>query len=219
MKANSQRISAAFPLFNFTLFSRQTWVVMGLVVRHTSPSSKEHARCRGPNGRDLGTTGRITMPDTPVTWLDDFTANQNTTGTQFQPRITQLTNGNILVAWTSGEDSGAGSPDWLRHPRPDLRSARKRDYRRIPVEHATLYRRRVQLRHRRARQRRFRRGLRGCERLAGCPGDHRLGVVDHAGGHRKPYRQPHHCHFARRRRHRADTDGDGCGRRQLHRGL
>ena len=59
------------------------------------------------------------MPDTPVTWLDDFTANQTTTGAQYQPRITQLTNGNILVAWTSTDDTGAGSPA-ERHHRPDL---------------------------------------------------------------------------------------------------
>ena len=50
------------------------------------------------------------MPLTPETWLDEFTVNLTTTGAQALPQITQLTNGNILVSWTSGDDTGAGSP-------------------------------------------------------------------------------------------------------------
>jgi len=50
------------------------------------------------------------MPDTPVTWLDEIVVNSTTTGAQFAPRITQLTDGNILVSWQSDENTGAGSP-------------------------------------------------------------------------------------------------------------
>lgn len=50
------------------------------------------------------------MPATPLTWLDEFNVNTNTTGLQYDPRITQLANGNILVSWTSDDDTGAGSP-------------------------------------------------------------------------------------------------------------
>ena len=43
------------------------------------------------------------MPTTPEVWLSEFTVNAgNTSGTQVEPQITQLSNGNILVAW---EDS------------------------------------------------------------------------------------------------------------------
>lgn len=50
------------------------------------------------------------MPLTPETWLAEFTANTVTAGSQFEPRIVQLSNGNILVAWTSDANTGAGSP-------------------------------------------------------------------------------------------------------------
>jgi len=50
------------------------------------------------------------MPLTPETWLTEFTANSTTTSTQNEPRITQLSNGNVLIAWTSYNDTGAGSP-------------------------------------------------------------------------------------------------------------
>ncbi|WP_135507144.1 beta strand repeat-containing protein [Roseovarius aestuariivivens] len=49
------------------------------------------------------------MPLTPEFWLPKFTANITTTAAQFEPRITQLTNGNILVAWTSTDDTGVGA--------------------------------------------------------------------------------------------------------------
>ena len=107
MKAQ-QDISAAFQT-QFRLIT-QTRVVIRLLVRHTSPITEGTRTLFGADGRDLATIGGISMPDTPVTWLDDFSPNQTTTGTQFQPRITQFTNGNILVAWTSAEDTGAGSP-------------------------------------------------------------------------------------------------------------
>jgi hypothetical protein len=48
------------------------------------------------------------MPNTPVTWLDQFVVNLTTGGTQRFPQITQLTNGNILVSWHTDNDSGAG---------------------------------------------------------------------------------------------------------------
>lgn len=50
------------------------------------------------------------MPDTPEIWLDDFIANTTTTNSQYEPRITQLSNGNILIAWTTNDSSGVGSP-------------------------------------------------------------------------------------------------------------
>ncbi|WP_102110306.1 beta strand repeat-containing protein, partial [Oceaniglobus roseus] len=49
------------------------------------------------------------MPLTPETWLADFTANLTTADSQFEPRITQLTNGNVVIAWTSSNDTGVGS--------------------------------------------------------------------------------------------------------------
>ena len=50
------------------------------------------------------------MPATPVTWLNEFTVNLTTTGSQFSPTITHLANGNILVTWVSTDDTGVGSP-------------------------------------------------------------------------------------------------------------
>jgi Ca2+-binding RTX toxin-like protein len=50
------------------------------------------------------------MPLIPETWLDQFTVNTTTTGSQLDPAVIQLANGNILVSWTSGDDSGPGSP-------------------------------------------------------------------------------------------------------------
>ena len=50
------------------------------------------------------------MPLTPTTWRNSQTVNITTAGTQNQADIAQLTNGNILVTWTSYSDTGAGSP-------------------------------------------------------------------------------------------------------------
>jgi Ca2+-binding RTX toxin-like protein len=50
------------------------------------------------------------MPLTPETWLNEFIVNLNTTGSQSDPTITQLANGNILVTWTSSDNTGVGSP-------------------------------------------------------------------------------------------------------------
>lgn len=49
------------------------------------------------------------MPATPQTWLNQFIVNLTTTGSQSDPDIIQLANGNILVCWTSTDDTGAGS--------------------------------------------------------------------------------------------------------------
>ena len=49
------------------------------------------------------------MPLTPETWLEEFTVNLTTTGTQTRPRITQLANGNILVSWDSTDNTGVGA--------------------------------------------------------------------------------------------------------------
>ena len=49
------------------------------------------------------------MPVTPVSWSStDFTANTNLTGTQNDPVITQLANGNVLISWVD-LDNTAGS--------------------------------------------------------------------------------------------------------------
>ncbi len=50
------------------------------------------------------------MPNKPVTWKAQKTVNTVTTGTQSDPDIIQLSNGNILVSWTSSGNSGVGSP-------------------------------------------------------------------------------------------------------------
>ena len=49
------------------------------------------------------------MPNTPETWRSQFTVNTVTTGTQTDPNVIQLTNGNILVSWTSTDNTGAGA--------------------------------------------------------------------------------------------------------------
>ena len=48
------------------------------------------------------------MPNTPVTWRSQVTVNTTTAGFQAEPNIIQLDNGNILVSWTSYDDTGAG---------------------------------------------------------------------------------------------------------------
>jgi Ca2+-binding RTX toxin-like protein len=50
------------------------------------------------------------MPTIPVTWLDEQTANATTADSQSDPEIVQLANGNILVLWTSSNNTGVGSP-------------------------------------------------------------------------------------------------------------
>ena len=50
------------------------------------------------------------MPLIPETWLDSQTVNTTLTNLQFQPDIAQLTNGNILVTWTSSHVTGDGAP-------------------------------------------------------------------------------------------------------------
>jgi Ca2+-binding RTX toxin-like protein len=55
----------------------------------------------------------IDMANHPNTWLREFVTNTVTTGNQTDPDIVQLANGNILVAWTSDDDSGAGSENGL----------------------------------------------------------------------------------------------------------
>ncbi|MDF1716025.1 MAG: calcium-binding protein [Antarcticimicrobium sp.] len=53
------------------------------------------------------------MPTTPELWLSEFTVNiGNLAGTQVEPQITQLSNGNILVAWeddTNNVDNSNGT--------------------------------------------------------------------------------------------------------------
>jgi len=50
------------------------------------------------------------MPLIPETWLDSQIVNTTLTGTQSQPDIAQLANGNILVTWASDHVTGDGSP-------------------------------------------------------------------------------------------------------------
>jgi hypothetical protein len=52
----------------------------------------------------------MAMPNIPVTWRNQFNVNTTTTGAQFDPEITQLANGNILVCWTTSDAGGLGSP-------------------------------------------------------------------------------------------------------------
>ncbi|WP_430450470.1 hypothetical protein [Rhodophyticola sp.] len=53
------------------------------------------------------------MPATPELWLSEFTVNiGNLTGNQREQQITQLSNGNILVAWeddTNNVDLSSGT--------------------------------------------------------------------------------------------------------------
>ncbi len=51
------------------------------------------------------------MPNTPEQWLDALVVNATTAGTQNAPQVTQLTDGRILVAWVSNDDTGVGSPN------------------------------------------------------------------------------------------------------------
>ena len=51
------------------------------------------------------------MPNTPVTWRNQFTVNSVTTGSQSDPDIIQLANGNIVVSWTTSDAGGLGSPN------------------------------------------------------------------------------------------------------------
>ncbi len=50
------------------------------------------------------------MPAIPQTWLDSQTVNTTLTGSQTQSNIAQLANGNILVTWTTTDQTGLGSP-------------------------------------------------------------------------------------------------------------
>jgi Ca2+-binding RTX toxin-like protein len=50
------------------------------------------------------------MPATPVAWLSDTVISQFPSGSSPSSQIIQLTNGNIVVAWTTPTSSGAGSP-------------------------------------------------------------------------------------------------------------
>jgi RTX calcium-binding nonapeptide repeat (4 copies) len=50
------------------------------------------------------------MPITPFSWSGaDLVVNTNTTGTQNDPVITQLANGNVLISWVDFDNSGVGS--------------------------------------------------------------------------------------------------------------
>ncbi|WP_158589869.1 beta strand repeat-containing protein [Gemmobacter lutimaris] len=51
------------------------------------------------------------MPLTPETWLPETVVNTTVNNIQSEPRIIQLTNGNMIVAWTSSDDTGVGSPN------------------------------------------------------------------------------------------------------------
>ncbi len=53
------------------------------------------------------------MPNIPVTWLNEFVANLTIAGSQNDPDIIQLANGNILISWASNDDTGVGSPTGL----------------------------------------------------------------------------------------------------------
>ena len=53
------------------------------------------------------------MPLTPETWLNQFTVNLTVADDQSDPEILQLANGNILVSWTSSNNSGVGSDSGL----------------------------------------------------------------------------------------------------------
>jgi len=53
------------------------------------------------------------MPATPVIWRPTQLVNTVTSGNQYDPNITQLSNGNILVTWTSDDPAGAGSAEGL----------------------------------------------------------------------------------------------------------
>ena len=53
------------------------------------------------------------MPATPISWSGvDFVVNTNTNGTQNDPVITQLANGNVLITWVDLDNTigSAGAP-------------------------------------------------------------------------------------------------------------
>ncbi|MEM0900829.1 MAG: hypothetical protein AAGI92_12855, partial [Pseudomonadota bacterium] len=45
----------------------------------------------------------------PVEWLDEFQVNNSSNAAHNTPSITQLTNGNVLIVWSTSDDTGAGS--------------------------------------------------------------------------------------------------------------
>lgn len=52
------------------------------------------------------------MVTTPLEWLSEFQVNNGiTTDQYYDSDITQLSNGNVLITWTSGDDAGVGSPN------------------------------------------------------------------------------------------------------------
>ncbi|SMC53415.1 beta strand repeat-containing protein [Primorskyibacter flagellatus] len=52
------------------------------------------------------------MVTTPLEWLSEFQVNNGSTTDQYYDSdITQLSNGNVLITWTTGDDAGAGSPN------------------------------------------------------------------------------------------------------------
>ena len=53
------------------------------------------------------------MVTTPLEWLSDYQVNNGITNTSFnyESDIIQLSNGNVLITWTSFDDTGAGSPN------------------------------------------------------------------------------------------------------------
>lgn len=49
------------------------------------------------------------MPDKPTNWLDPFAVSSDPTGNQYDPSIVQLADGRIIVAWTTDNETTAGS--------------------------------------------------------------------------------------------------------------
>jgi Ca2+-binding RTX toxin-like protein len=50
------------------------------------------------------------MVTTPLEWLNEFRVNNGLLDDHFDPDIVQLSNGNLLVSWSTNDDSGVGSP-------------------------------------------------------------------------------------------------------------
>ena len=50
------------------------------------------------------------MVTTPLEWLNEFQVNNGTAEQYYDSDITQLSNGNVLITWTSTDDTGVGSP-------------------------------------------------------------------------------------------------------------
>jgi hypothetical protein len=73
------------------------------------------------------------MPSTPVEWLPDGApVNGHTNGTQNDPTITQLANGNVLVCWVDYDDGGPGfetGPDIIARVLDPLGNAVMPDFR------------------------------------------------------------------------------------------